>query len=160
MLESGFKGQLLRIGTPPVPIASARSLERSIIPDEALHRRSGPRPVLRPLPWPHPQTVPCVNINDEVVQVVSINVKPGEFVKQRRCHRRRRDRQVAASTWWPSRTATCCGSTCRPEQKVRVGSVMLWLGDAADEPVPEEVRGRASGRQAEPGNPPPRRARC
>jgi 2-oxoisovalerate dehydrogenase E1 component len=34
MLESGFKGQLLRIGTPPVPIASARSLERSIIPDE------------------------------------------------------------------------------------------------------------------------------
>ena len=34
MLESGFKGRLLRIGTPPVPIASARSLERSIIPDE------------------------------------------------------------------------------------------------------------------------------
>ena len=28
-----------------------------------------------------PQTIPCVNINDEVVQVVSINVKPGEFVK-------------------------------------------------------------------------------
>ncbi len=36
MLESGFKGRLLRIGTPPVPIASARSLERSIIPDERL----------------------------------------------------------------------------------------------------------------------------
>ncbi|MCQ8119392.1 dehydrogenase E1 component subunit alpha/beta [Methylomonas rosea] len=34
LLESGFKGQFLRIGTPPVPIASARSLERSIIPDE------------------------------------------------------------------------------------------------------------------------------
>jgi 2-oxoisovalerate dehydrogenase E1 component len=34
MLESGFKGELQRIGTPPVPIASARSLERSIIPDE------------------------------------------------------------------------------------------------------------------------------
>lgn len=34
LLESGFSGQLLRIGTPPVPIASARSLERSIIPDE------------------------------------------------------------------------------------------------------------------------------
>ncbi len=34
MLESGFKGQLLRIGTPPIPIASARSLERSILPDE------------------------------------------------------------------------------------------------------------------------------
>ena len=35
MLEAGFTGKLLRIGTPPVPIASARSLERSIIPDEA-----------------------------------------------------------------------------------------------------------------------------
>ena len=35
MLEAGFSGKLLRIGTPPVPIASARSLERSIIPDEA-----------------------------------------------------------------------------------------------------------------------------
>jgi len=30
----GLQGRLLRIGTPPVPIASARSLERSIIPDE------------------------------------------------------------------------------------------------------------------------------
>ena len=28
-----------------------------------------------------PQTAPCVNINDEVVQVVAINVKPSEFVK-------------------------------------------------------------------------------
>lgn len=36
LLESGFKGDLLRIGTPPVPIASARSIERSLIPDEAL----------------------------------------------------------------------------------------------------------------------------
>ena len=35
MLEAGFKGRLLRVGTPPIPIASARSLERSIIPDEA-----------------------------------------------------------------------------------------------------------------------------
>lgn len=33
LAESGFTGQLLRIGTPPVPIASARSLERQIIPD-------------------------------------------------------------------------------------------------------------------------------
>ncbi|NWG73781.1 MAG: 2-oxoglutarate dehydrogenase [Rubrivivax sp.] len=33
LAEDGFTGQLLRIGTPPVPIASARSLERRIIPD-------------------------------------------------------------------------------------------------------------------------------
>jgi 2-oxoisovalerate dehydrogenase E1 component len=35
LLERGHSGKLLRIGTPPVPIASARSLERQILPDEA-----------------------------------------------------------------------------------------------------------------------------
>ncbi len=35
LLERGFRGKLLRIGAPPLPIASARSLERQILPDEA-----------------------------------------------------------------------------------------------------------------------------
>jgi len=34
LAEGRFAGELLRIGTPPVPIASARSLERQILPDE------------------------------------------------------------------------------------------------------------------------------
>ena len=34
LAEGRFAGELLRIGTPPVPIASARSLERQIIPGE------------------------------------------------------------------------------------------------------------------------------
>jgi len=33
LLEAGYRGQVLRIGTPPIPIASARSLERQILPD-------------------------------------------------------------------------------------------------------------------------------
>jgi 2-oxoisovalerate dehydrogenase E1 component len=33
LLESGYRGQAIRIGTPPVPISAARSLERQIIPD-------------------------------------------------------------------------------------------------------------------------------
>ena len=32
LLESGYSGQAARIGTPPVPISAARSLERQIIP--------------------------------------------------------------------------------------------------------------------------------
>lgn len=36
LLDSGYTGKFLRIGTPPVPIASARSLERQILPDEAM----------------------------------------------------------------------------------------------------------------------------
>jgi 2-oxoisovalerate dehydrogenase E1 component len=34
LVESGYRGSLLRIGAPPIPIASARSLERQILPDE------------------------------------------------------------------------------------------------------------------------------
>jgi 2-oxoisovalerate dehydrogenase E1 component len=34
LLDRGFKGQFLRVGAPPVPIAAARSLERQILPDE------------------------------------------------------------------------------------------------------------------------------
>ena len=34
LLESGYRGKVLRIGAPPIPIASARSLERQILPDE------------------------------------------------------------------------------------------------------------------------------
>ena len=35
LLDNEYQGRFLRIGTPPVPIASARSLERQILPDEA-----------------------------------------------------------------------------------------------------------------------------
>ena len=34
LAEAGFRGKLVRIGTPPVPLASARSLERTQLPDE------------------------------------------------------------------------------------------------------------------------------
>lgn len=34
LAETGFGGRLLRIGTPPVPLAAARSLERDQMPDE------------------------------------------------------------------------------------------------------------------------------
>lgn len=34
LLEAGFGGKFVRVGAPPVPIASARSLERDILPDE------------------------------------------------------------------------------------------------------------------------------
>jgi 2-oxoisovalerate dehydrogenase E1 component len=32
LLESGFHGRLLRVGTPPIPIPAARSLETQVIP--------------------------------------------------------------------------------------------------------------------------------
>jgi 2-oxoisovalerate dehydrogenase E1 component len=35
LLEGGFRGRLLRVGAPPVPIPSARSLEADVLPDLA-----------------------------------------------------------------------------------------------------------------------------
>jgi 2-oxoisovalerate dehydrogenase E1 component len=35
LLEAGFRGTFLRIGCPPVPIPSARSLEQEVLPDKA-----------------------------------------------------------------------------------------------------------------------------
>lgn len=34
LAEAGYRGKIIRIGMPPVPIASARSLERAQLPDE------------------------------------------------------------------------------------------------------------------------------
>jgi len=34
LAEAGYRGQIVRLGLPPVPIAAARSLERSQLPDE------------------------------------------------------------------------------------------------------------------------------
>ncbi len=34
LMEAGYRGKVIRIGTPPAPIASARSLERDQLPDE------------------------------------------------------------------------------------------------------------------------------
>ena len=86
----------------------------------------------------HPQNAPCVNINDEVVQVVSISVKPGDAVRQG-------DVIGAVETdkslvdVLAERDGYVLRIDCQPEQKIRVGSVMLWLGETADEPVPEAV---------------------
>jgi pyruvate/2-oxoglutarate dehydrogenase complex dihydrolipoamide acyltransferase (E2) component len=97
-----------------------------------------------------PQTVPCVNINDEFVQIVSINVKQGDFVK---------NGDVVGTVETDKSLIDVAAEQdgyvlridCAPEQKARVGSVMFWLGASADEPVPEELStapeaGNAAGR--------------
>lgn len=94
-----------------------------------------------------PQTVPCVNINDEFVQIVSINVKQGDFVK---------NGDVVGTVETDKSLIDVAAEQdgyvlridCEPEQKARVGSVMFWLGAAADEPVPEELSTAPEARNA------------
>lgn len=84
----------------------------------------------------HPQTAPCVNINDEAVQVVGVNVEEGDFV-------RGGDVVAAVETdkslvdVIAERDGYVLKVVGRPGQKVPVGSVLLWLGDSAGEAVPE-----------------------
>ena len=35
LAEEGFRGRFARVGTPPVPIPAARSLESQVVPDRA-----------------------------------------------------------------------------------------------------------------------------
>ncbi len=94
-----------------------------------------------------PQTVPCVNINDEFVQIVSLNVKQGDFVK---------NGDVVGTVETDKSLIDVAVEQdgyvlridCAPEQKARVGSVMFWLGAAADEPVPEVISTDAEARNA------------
>lgn len=36
LLEAGYQGEAIRVGTDPVPIPAARSLERQVLPDKEL----------------------------------------------------------------------------------------------------------------------------
>lgn len=83
------------------------------------------------------QTVPCVNINDEFVDVVSIDVKPGQYVNSG---------DIVATVETDKSmidvVAEQDGYVLRidaiEKEKARVGSVLFWLGESADEPIPEQ----------------------
>ena len=84
------------------------------------------------------QTVPCVNINDELVQIVSINVKQGDFIK---------NGDIVGTVETDKSLVDVVSEQdgyvlridCAPDEKARVGSVMFWLGEALDELIPEEI---------------------
>jgi len=85
-----------------------------------------------------PQTAPCVNINDDVVQVVSIKVRPGDFVKAGDLVGEvETDKSLVDVV--SEQEGFVLKVLCKPQQKVRVGSVMFWLGATIDEPAPEDA---------------------
>ena len=106
---------------------------------------------------PHPQTAPCVNINDEVVQVVSIGVEEGQFI--------RHGEVIGAVETDKSLVDVVAEQdgyvlkiVCAQDQKVKVGSVLMWLGDTADEQMPEIVQ--AAAQQSGTGREPTAKARA
>ena len=87
---------------------------------------------------PYPLHVPRVNNNDDVVQVVELSVNEGDFVKGG-------DLVAAVETDKATveveveRDAYVLKILPELDEKVAVGSVMIWLGDSLDEAVPVEA---------------------
>ena len=87
---------------------------------------------------PYPLHAPRVNNNDDIVQVVELSVNEGDFVKGG-------DLVAAVETdkaiveVEAERDGYVLKILPELDQKVAVGSVMIWLGDSPDEAVPEET---------------------
>ena len=87
---------------------------------------------------PSPLYVPRVNNNDDSVRIVELRVKEGDFVK--------RDQILGAVETDKAVLdvpAECDGYVLkilgRSGETASVGSVLLWLGDIAGDPVPEQA---------------------
>ena len=87
---------------------------------------------------PYPLHAPRVNNNDDIVQVVELGVKEGDFVKGG-------DVLAAVETdkaiveVEAERDGYVLKILPELDEKVAVGSVMIWLGDSPEEAVPEET---------------------
>jgi len=87
---------------------------------------------------PYPLHAPRVNNNDDIVQVVELSVNEGDFVKGG-------DLVAAVETdkaiveVEAERDGYVLKILPELDQKVAVGSVMIWLGESPDEAVPEET---------------------
>ena len=87
---------------------------------------------------PYPLHVPRVNNNDDIVLVVELSVNEGDFVKGG-------DSVAAVETDKATieveaeRDGYVLKILPELDEKVAVGSVMIWLGDSPDEAVPEET---------------------
>lgn len=87
---------------------------------------------------PYPLHAPRVNNNDDIVQVVELNVNEGDFVKGG-------DLVAAVETdkaiveLEADRDGYVLRILPELDEKVAVGSVVIWLGDFPDEAVPEEA---------------------
>jgi pyruvate dehydrogenase E2 component (dihydrolipoamide acetyltransferase) len=88
---------------------------------------------------------PRVNNNDDIVQVIAFRVAVGDFIKQGDIvldvETDKAIVEVAAE-----KDGFVLKLMCEVDDKVAVGSILLWQGESADEPVPEiELVAAAAG---------------
>jgi len=87
---------------------------------------------------PHPVYIPCVNINDDIVLIVDVTVSAGDTVKAGDMIAEvETDKAVIPVE--AEQDGYVLKVLCDVEERVKVGAVMMWIGDSPDEPVPEPV---------------------
>jgi pyruvate/2-oxoglutarate dehydrogenase complex dihydrolipoamide acyltransferase (E2) component len=96
---------------------------------------------------PYPLYAPRVNNNDDIVRVIELSVNEGDFVKGG-------DLVAAVETdkaiveVEAERDGYVLKILPELDEKVAVGSVVIWLGDSPDEAVPEETTAPAKSASA------------
>jgi len=85
---------------------------------------------------PHPVYIPCVNINDDIVLIVDVTVSAGDTVKAGDMIAEvETDKAVIPVE--AEQDGYVLKVLCDVEERVKVGAVMMWIGDSPDESVPE-----------------------
>lgn len=85
---------------------------------------------------PHPVYIPCVNINDDIVLIVDVTVSAGDTVRAGDMIAEvETDKAVIPVE--AEQDGYVLKVLCDVEERVKVGAVMMWIGDSPDEPVPE-----------------------
>ncbi len=105
-----------------------------------------------------PIHVPRVNNNDDEVKLVGLNVEPGSRIEKGQVVA-----QVETDKAVVDVESTAAGFVLAVqgelEQVLQVGSVLLWVGKTADEPIPDAGAEASGGSPAEEGAAPTARAR-
>ena len=123
---------------PPVPIPAARSLEVSILPDSRRLFESLVSFVTDDTSrlMPTPLRTPRVNTNDDVVRLIRVLVKPGDHVKAgdivAEVETDKTNFVVEAD-----HPGFVLAVVPQVDDMIVLGSVLLWLGAAPDESVPQ-----------------------
>ena len=107
---------------------------------------------------PYPLHAPRVNNNDDFVQLIELYINEGDFVKQG-------DSVAAVETdkavveVEAERDGYVLRIMSELKSRIAVGSILIWLGDAPDEAVPEEENSSPEKRNTSVSKPPTAKAR-
>jgi pyruvate/2-oxoglutarate dehydrogenase complex dihydrolipoamide acyltransferase (E2) component len=89
---------------------------------------------------PHPLHVPRVNNNDDQVTIIDVAVKEGDFVRRGQVVGAV-ETDKAVMEVEADREGYVLKILGKLQAQAAVGSVMLWIGDSADEPLPAQSEG-------------------